>query len=187
MKKALMLFSLITLFAVDVFAQDDVEILKKDDATGDFYYEEVVTADGLKQDELFKRAKAWILANLKTGDNNITFDDKNYSTVNTGAMKVKTLKSMSLVIHDGYFDFKFHVWCKDGRYKLRLDNVMFYVVVSQTMQGTTSRTYSYTELKDKKLDQHLKKDANSKLSSLATIFKQDMAKSAAEVKQNNDW
>lgn len=186
MKKAFLLLSVLTIFAFKAFAQD-AEILKKEEASNDYYYEEVVTADGLKQDELFKRTKAWIIANLKTGDNNITFDDKNYSTVNTGAMKVKTLKSMSVVIHDGYFDFKFHVWCKDGRYKLRLDNIMFYVVVSQTMQGTTSRTYSYSELNDKKLDQHLKKDANAKLSSLVALFKQDIAKSPSEVKQSNDW
>lgn len=188
MKKAFMLLSVLTMFAFKAFAQDDVEILKKDEATGDYYYEEVVTTDGLKQDELFKRAKAWILANMKTADNNITFDEKNFSAVNTGAMNVKKKNFFGAhPIQDGAFDFKFHIWCKDGRYKIRIDNIMFYLLINLG-NGMGRKTLTYQEAMDhNKYDKHLKNESNTKLNTFISVFKQDMAKSPSEVKQNNDW
>ncbi len=188
MKRALMLFSLITLFAVNVFAQDDVEILKKDDASGIYYYEEVVQAQGLKQDELFKRAKAWVLAKLKTEDNNIKFDEKDFSMVNTGAIKVDRKSFFTIAIQDGAFDFKLHIWCKDDRYKMRIDNIMFYLLMNMGPEvGLTRKTDAYEDLKDNKQGVYLKKQANTKLAALVATLKQDMTKAPAEVKQNNDW
>lgn len=185
MKKLLLATAATLILSANLFAQN---ILVADEATGDYYFEEVVQANGLSQAELFKRAKTWILATLKTGDNNITFNEEDFSAVNTGAIKIDKKSFITYYIDAGAFDFKFHVWCKEGRYKYRVDNIMYYILTKDGNGLTNRLTLTYSELKEKKKrDRYLQEQANEKLASFVTLFKQDMTKEASEVKKEDNW
>lgn len=183
------------LFTMPVFAQDKDKdksdyIFVKDEASGDYYFEEVVPVDGITKDVLYDRAKKWITANLKTADNNIDANDKEFTIVNSAAIKVDRKLMVGLEIHEGYFDFKLRVWCKDGKYKVRVDNVMYYVIIEQSggfaEKGMKPRTYAYSELENNKMGKYLKKQANEKIASLLNVMKNSVVK-GTETKNDNDW
>lgn len=185
MKRSLLALVTVFISAATLYAQDEQSLtFKKDEVSGDSYYEEVVTAPNLKADELFKRAKTWILANMKTDDNNITFDEKEMTIVNAAAMKVDQKNFFTYAILDGIMDFKYHVWCKDGKYKLRVDNIGYHLLLGSGNDKTT-KTESYNELKDNKYSRHLKSQAEEKLWGLVTVFKKAMESEAKQDKK--DW
>src|SRR5690242_12576302 len=107
MKQYLLFLSLLFIGISPVIAQDDEEqpFLTKDESTGDYAFEEVIQIPNVKKEELFDRAKKWILATMKTADNNITFDDKEYSAVNTGAIKIDPKSFFTVAVQQGAFDF----------------------------------------------------------------------------------
>ncbi len=185
MRKFIFPILLFFISIVKVNAQEEQTLtFKPDEVSGDNYYEEVVTAPNLKQDEIFKRAKAWILANMKTGDNNITFDEKDFSIVNSAAMKVDQKNFFTYAILDGVMDFKFHVWIKEGKYKLRVDNITYHLLLGQGAERS-SKTESYNGLKDNKYSRHLKGQAEEKLYSLVNVFKKAIETEAKQDKK--DW
>ncbi len=185
MKKYLLLGYLLILTCFQSFGQDESLVLKKDEVSGDSYYEEVVQLPGLTQADLFKRSKTWVLANMKTVDNNISFDDKEYTIVNSTAVKVDKKKYLTYWIDDGLIEFKFHVWLKEGRYKFRIDNIVYHLVINRGVKGISPRTTGYNELEDDKGDRYLKEQASDKLSALIDVFKKGML---SEPKQDKkDW
>src|SRR5262249_21175282 len=102
-------------------------VLVKDDASGEYYYEGVVPVEGVSKEEMFKRAKQWILSNLKSADNNIQFDDKEWVINNEASTLINSAQGFGWVISRGYTNFKLNIQFKDGRYKLRIDNVIIYL------------------------------------------------------------
>ena len=187
MKKHL-LFLALTICSLTTFAQKDGEadFFKKDESTGDYYYEEVVQADGLKKEVMFERAKNWIIANFKTGDNNIKFDDKDFAIDNSAAVKIDQKSFFTSAIQEGAYNFKFHVWFKDDRYKIRVDNIMYYVLIKY---GTdlTPNSFSYGDLKNNKMGKYLKEQASEKTNSVIAVFKNAVLTEQASPAKKDDW
>lgn len=92
MRKFIYTTLLVCVSLISVKGQEAAFAFKKDDVSGDAYYEEVVQLDNVKQADIYKRAKTWIIANFKTEDNNINFDEKEYQMVNATALKVDEKK-----------------------------------------------------------------------------------------------
>lgn len=187
--KFLVITSLLTVLSVNLFAQsDDAALLKKDAATGTSAYEEVIKAPGVKKEELYARAKKWILANIKTQDNNISFNDNDFSAVNTAALKVDEKNFFSAICHGGVFDFKFNVTCKDERYKIRIDNIVYYVQMGQNY-SVTLQTFSYDELKDNKQGRFFQEQANDRLKAFVAAFEKYMEHptEGAGGSKKDDW
>lgn len=189
MKRHLLL-CLFSLLGFTSFAQDESEYFKKDEVSGDYYHEEVVEMAGLKKEEMFERAKKWVIANFKTADNNIKFDDKEFNIVNSAAIKIDKKMFTGVNIKDGAYDFKFQVWFKDGKYKVRVDNLMFYIIVERSggfaEKGDKNETYSYADLKDNKWGNYLKKQASEKTASVLSVFN-NAVKSESAPTNKNDW
>ena len=133
-------------------------------------YEEVVQLPGASQADIYKHAKTWIQENMKTDDNNIFFDDKEYTINNSAALKINPKNSFSWIIKEGATEFKFHVWSKDGRYKLRIDNVVAHIIINER-SVISPKTFLYSELKDNKLGSYLKDDINEKMAAFIQAFK----------------
>jgi Domain of unknown function (DUF4468) with TBP-like fold len=126
MKKVL-LIAMTLFFAIPIVkAQDKSEeaktVLVKEDNSDNYYYEGVVPVEGVTKEEMFKRAKQWVLSTLKTGDNNIQFDEST-SIINSSTILVKGKKGMGYS-PDALINFKINIWFKEGKYKFRLDNVL---------------------------------------------------------------
>lgn len=188
MKKYLLSVLLLAIISMPAFAEKDEKprlTFKTEEVGGDAYYEEVVQAGDLSQEVLYKRAKDWVIANFKTGDNNINFDDKEFTITNSAAMKVEPKSFFTHAIFDGLMDFKFHVWVKDGKYKFRIDNISYLLLEGNENSKQTQRG-SYSELKDNKYSRYLKGIAEEKLYGLAYVFK-DAMKNEAKVQKKEDW
>ena len=92
------------------------EYLQKDSATGKYKYEELIQAEGISQKDIYQRAKAWIVRNLKSSDNMTQLDDATMSSlVATGFIGMAAYQGLS-------YGFKLSVYCKEGRYKVIIDN-----------------------------------------------------------------
>jgi len=170
---------------ISVQGQNAEFSLKKDEATGDAYYEEVVPLENMHQADIYQKAKVWIIANFKTTDNNLNFDNKEYTIVNSGAIKIDEKKTMSWAIYEAILDFKFHVWVKDGKYKFRIDNISYNMFYASFPDGKKTKNGTYNDISDNKIGKYLKEQANEKLSYVVAAFKKGMM---AEQKQDKkDW
>jgi hypothetical protein len=187
-------FILLSMFAVmSVFAnaQDkDATFFKQDATSGDYYYEEVVEISGVKKEEIYDRAKKWVVANFKTADNNISFNDQEMSIVNSAAVKIDKKMFTGVLIQDGAYDFKFHVWVKDGKYKVRVDNIMYYLLIERSggfaEKGLKNETYAYGDLKDNKWSNYVKKQSADKTASVLAVMKDAVQNNTAPAKKD-DW
>ena len=120
MKKVLLIAITLLFTTPIVKAQDKDEkvkmVLVKEENSDNYYYEGVVPVEGVTKEEMFKRAKAWVLSNFKTGDNNSQFDETNFEIYNSPTIIVKK--------GDNYVNFKIKLQFKDGKYKFRFDNLI---------------------------------------------------------------
>ena len=187
MKKTLIVLIILSLCHISSKAQEGSLKFKKDETSGAYYYEEVDTLNNVSQPDMFKRAKLWVMANMKTGDNNIVFDEKEYSIVNSAAVKVDPKRFSNHGIEDGSMDFKFRVWVRDGRYKFRIDNISYnllmgngYNVMTRAWTYHNSKTEVYSELEDDKLGRYLKEQTAEKLNNLILAFKNTMNNGVTE-------
>jgi hypothetical protein len=185
MKQTIYTLLLLFISIVSVKGQDTPFSLKKDDSNGDYYYEEVVPLANLKQTDIYQRAKTWVIANFKTADNNINFDDKEYSMINGTAVKIDAKKTMGWAIYEGLYDFKFHVWVKEGKYKFRIDNISYNMFYASYPDGKKTKNGAYSDISDNKIGKYLKEQADEKLAQVVAAFKKGMATDQKQDKK--DW
>jgi len=102
---------------------------------GEIIFENVVQQDGLTKEEIYKKAKLWIVTTLKSGDNmvelggdestnitgtgNVILSDQNYSGARGYSYEMQNIS----------LNFKFSIFCKDSRYKYRIENFTLRCVV----------------------------------------------------------
>lgn len=132
---------IILLLAITIFSRysvclaqekkaDSEAIFITDESSDDYYFERVVEVAGISKTDMFARAKEWTLSKLKTVDNNIHFDEQQFSIMNGSTL---------LLRKTGVFvNFKVSILFKDGKYKFRFDNL----VVTYT-SGTLVLTKPY--------------------------------------------
>ena len=104
--------------------------LPKNSETGLVVFEDVVQLPGLSQEEIFGKAKSWILATLKSGDNMTEMSDDNFKKiVSTGTISIDSLRMPYLgkkYSQETLLNFKFIVFCKEGRLKYSIENFNLY-------------------------------------------------------------
>jgi hypothetical protein len=124
MKKVLLIAMILFFATPNMQAKDNDDsvkiVLVKEDNSDNYYYEGVVPVEGVTKEEMYKRAKDWVLANFKTGDNNSVFDEKELSIFNSPTIVLGKTKTTS----GDYLNFKIKLLFKDGRYKFRFDNLI---------------------------------------------------------------
>ena len=176
MKKILMIALAILpfIYTVNAKSKDEKEefkeILVADEATGEYYYEAVMPVENVDKEEMFKRAKTWVLSNLKTSDNNINADEKDLTIINTASVVLDQMKGFGWAITSGNIDFKLNIAFKDGKYKVRFDNVVINAVYL-TGNGSSLQTISYTQYAQKnknKAARKFKEMVNGKMEAVAT-------------------
>lgn len=192
MKKILLLaIALLTitpaLIAKDKDKDEEVKIvLTKDESSGEYIYEDVITVENVAKEEMFKRAKQWILSNLKTSDNNIQFDEKELSIINDANLIIKQGGGYSSFIASGITNLKVTLFFKDGRYKIRFDNVIVHI---ERGNGYPTVITPYTSLmaeRNSKGKTHVINETNIQLG--AIISKLEAAiKNSDNATKKNDW
>jgi len=166
--------------------KDFKEILIKDEASGEYYYEAIVPVENVAKEEMFKRAKTWVLTSLKTSDNNINADEKELSIINTASIILDQTKGWGWAITSGTIDFKLNVLFKEGKYKVRFDNIVINAMYV-TASGTSLQTVSYTQYakqKENKAGRKFKEMVNEKMLATAVGLENAIKNGSAAQK---DW
>lgn len=86
--------------------------------SGKFVYEKVIDVPGTSKQELYNKMKAWVLANIKTVDNNIVFDDNNFgSIVTTPTLGLKNVNGV-YALRDQLLNFKLIISFKENKFRI---------------------------------------------------------------------
>jgi Domain of unknown function (DUF4468) with TBP-like fold len=72
-----MRFKLITLIIIFAFISNAMAQLPIDEETGKVIFTDVVRLEGMTNDEIFEKAKLWVVSTLKSGDNMVELDGTN--------------------------------------------------------------------------------------------------------------
>ncbi|WP_461633370.1 DUF4468 domain-containing protein [Labilibaculum euxinus] len=118
------------LFTLMVFiiGSSAIAQLPRNEKNGQIEYSEVVQLEGMTKDEIYKKTKLWMISTLKSGDNMVELDGTTSDQiVGTGNLMLSLNKEADktkwrLKLENGYLNFKFIVFCKDGRLKYQVNN-----------------------------------------------------------------
>jgi hypothetical protein len=108
-----------------------------DSVTGKFKYEMVINVDSLNHSVIYDRGKNWIVRTFKSSDNIVNLDDSNKNSINATGNILLSDQSGGLVKYKNVVvNFKFNLYCKDGRYKIIIDNfILHYDLVIDATGG----------------------------------------------------
>ena len=105
-------------------------------------YEEVVKLSDMSKEEIYNKAKMWIVSTLKSGDNMIELSGSNSDKiVAAGNILVDSVQRgrtniSPAIVSNSYLNFKFIVYVKDGRLKYSIENFLLVM----PLEGKTSLT-----------------------------------------------
>lgn len=102
--------------------------LKIDSVTNKYIMQEVIICDSaLTKEQLFGRCKDWVVRNLKSSDNNIQLDDKEFKQITaTGVIKTADMPIAMCMIGNCMTDFKLTINIKDGKVRYTIENIVHY-------------------------------------------------------------
>lgn len=166
MKKILFIaFVAISFVTPKMYAKDDdyKVVVAKNEASGSYSYESVVPVENVKKEEMFARAKKWIITNLKTADNNIQFDTTDLSITNSSTLILKSGRGFNWAITSGLMNFKLNLMFKDGRYKFVFDNIAVQIAYSDGVVETLN--YDQVQ-RNNGPSKFIRKGVNEKLSGI---------------------
>ncbi len=123
--KAILLLAFSFFCMTAAFADGFESKIVPKDAQGHLAYEKVVAVSNAKKEDLYAKVKAWVVENVKTVDNNILFDDKNFETIiTTPTIALENLKNSHVV--NQKVNFKLKIQFKDGKMKVTATSFIYY-------------------------------------------------------------
>lgn len=138
-----MKIKLISLLMIFSFSTKLMAQLPKDES-GKVVYTSIVELDGLTKQEIYEKAKFWVMSNLKSGDNMTQLDEENFDQIiGTGNLILQVdnndKKIKKMYLKEGFLNFKFIVLIKDGKLKCetRNFNLSFSRIIPQYPEITT--------------------------------------------------
>lgn len=96
-----------------------------DTKSGLVTFTDVIQLDGMSKDDIYKKAKFWIVSSLKSGDNMVELNGSNSDQiVGTGniSLNVSEQGMKDFAIKESVLNFKFIVFCKEGKLKYKITN-----------------------------------------------------------------
>ncbi|MES2619801.1 MAG: DUF4468 domain-containing protein [Bacteroidota bacterium] len=188
MKTQAILFNLLllTMIAKSSLAQTAIP---RDTSTGLIAYQGVVKDDSVAKEELYARAKSWILKTLKSSDNMVQLDDKDFNSITgSGTILLDKKSSGPYSYQNGKLNFKLTVQFKDGRLRYTFENFTYWGEVFALMQSTPMKTVN-SGLEELTLPGNGKKsvmdNVDEKMKALVLSFTNAVSK--ANAAQKDDW
>jgi len=177
---------LIVLIVIITIASKAIAQLPIDDETGKVVFTDVVELDGMTKDEIYQKAKYWVITTLKSGDNMVELDGTNSDQIiGTGNISLpdESISFCSNVV----LNFKFIVKCKDNRLKYNIENFNLSCILSNNslhstgIENITPPKQFYNKNKPKFITE-VKMSVNISIGQLVNNFKASMTK-----KDEDDW
>jgi uncharacterized protein with TBP-like fold DUF4468 len=137
-----MRFKLITLIIIFAFISNAMAQLPIDEETGKVIFTDVVRLEGMTNDEIFEKAKLWVVSTLKSGDNMVELDGTNSDKIiGTGNIVIPQNEINEFIKPLKYFsnytlNFKFIVFFKDNRLKYSVENFNFSFISTRKAYNT---------------------------------------------------
>jgi hypothetical protein len=107
-----------------VYGQTEIP---RDTISSLYNYEGVVTADSITKQQLYTNAKNWILKTLKSNDNIVNLDDKEYNSI-TGSGTIlleDRIGNAGVTYSNTKLNFKITIQFKEGKYKYSFVNFTY--------------------------------------------------------------
>lgn len=130
------------LFALGFFKSVTAQ-LPINEENGRIEYIDVIQLENISKNEIYQKAKLWVVSTLKSGDNMVELDGTTSDQIiGTGNIELYLDPEMNktknkLKLERGHLNFKFIVFCKEGRLKYEIKNFSLYF---------TRDTYGYREI-----------------------------------------
>jgi hypothetical protein len=168
--------------------------IPKDSVTGAYSYQGIIKVDSASKQQLYAKTKAWVLKTLKSSDNMVDLEDKEFNSM-TGSGTIIMNKAggggiVSYVYEDAKLNFKATFQFKDGKVKYKFDNFTYSAnkmiknLANASFVGAVLSSLENLDLGKKEKEQILN-DASSKMSSLVNSFSTEV--SATSNKLKDDW
>ena len=178
MKKiSLSLLFLLLLSGFTSLAQEEKQppvTLTKTEGSG-FTYEKIIDLPGISKEDAYARVKQWILANVKTVDNNISFDDKDKNSITTSAALLLEQKTNMFAVP--FVEFKISIGFKEN--KMRITATQF--IIGENGQELPFESEHFFIGWPKKYKESCYKSFDEKFPAMIT------AMTAAAMKKDDKW
>ncbi|MCP4461068.1 MAG: DUF4468 domain-containing protein [Cytophagales bacterium] len=158
---------------------------------GEVVFTNVVQAEGMSKDELYKNAKFWIISTLKSGDNMVELSgDNSDRIVGTGNMTLENIV-MAKKYHrakQNSLNFKFIVLCKEGRLKYEVSNFTYsylYEFIDVPKETIVTGLENISKPQDFTNEKHIltfEESVHSAVKSKVEVLLQDFLETMAEFK-----
>ncbi len=164
--------------------------IPKDSVNNVYSYQGVVKVDSATKQQLYFKAKAWILKTLKSTDNIVELDDKEFNSITASGTiimnKIGGNGPFSSSLDDAKLNFKVIVQFKEGKLKYAFENFTYSAsrLVQGKYKGAVSSALENLDL-DKKEKEQVLNDVAAKMNILITSFKTDISNTLSKPK--NDW
>lgn len=164
--------------------------IPKDSVTRTYSYQGVIKVDSASKQQLYQKTRQWILENLKSGDNIVALDDKEFNSLNASGTILLDKQYFGPFGANSYADaklnFKATFQFKDGRFKYSFDNFSY----SADLNSQTGfvRTVSAV-LENLNIEAKIKKavfaDVDSKMKNLILLLSKSVSVESGS--KSNDW
>lgn len=168
--------------------------IPKDSTTGAYSYQGIIKIDSASKQQLYATTKAWVLKTLKSSDNMVELDDKEFNSI-TGSgtiimNKVGGGRLVSYVYENAKLNFKATFQFKEGKVKYTFSN--FSYSADKMIKNLTNASYVGAVLSPldnldlgKKEKEQILNDVSAKMSSLINSFTTELSMTSS--KSKDDW
>ena len=182
MKHLICVVACLFLFVSGTFAAKfESTILKTDSATGQFYYEKVVETNNTSKEALYKAVKTWVVAHIKTVDNNIAFDDAGFGTIVT--TPTISISDVGNVVKHQAANFKLTIFFKDNKFKISATDFTYYGIDMQNAEYTGP----LEKVAIKRILPNPTKKVAEHFDDAFSAFINQLSKASAPDQAKNDW
>jgi len=118
-KKPILFMLLSATIVINSYGQTQ---LPKDPETGSYAYQGKIQVDSVSKQTLYLNAKSWVVRTLKSSDNMLELDDKEFNTLVASGTVILDNDASG---NDRKLNFKLAVAFKDGKFKYSFENFTY--------------------------------------------------------------
>ncbi len=130
--------------------------------SGNFIMDTVINVNDVSKEELYKRAKDWVVSTVRTSDQNVIFDDTDFNEIRTDiTLNLTKFAGINKV------NFKLSVFFKDNKCRIITESFIYLYIGSEAYEAPLDKLKTVRNKKTyKEFDIEFAKFKNSLIQSL---------------------
>ena len=151
--------------------------IPRDNSSNKFAYDGIVKVDSATKEELYKKAKQWVMNTLKPTDNITSFDDHNFEKIiSTGNLTLEK-RVPWCAIDNSNLNFIMTIHITNGEFSFRIENMVH--TCEETCKNNNTVTPHSSSLEEiafgNRLNNKIYEEVNHKIQNIIWNFKISMA------------